>query len=88
MLVSGLPERNGNLHVKEIASVALNILKSVMTFKVPHKPDKELQIRIGKPSKQTSDSYPVFPHKKRLSKFVLVLVDYTKHMVSPNTAQS
>ena len=48
MIVSGLPERNGNLHVKEIAWVALNILKGVLTFKIPHKPGRELQIRIGK----------------------------------------
>lgn len=48
MIVSGLPERNGNLHVKEMAWVALNILKSVITFKIPHKPGRELQIRIGR----------------------------------------
>ena len=47
MIVSGLPERNGNLHVKEIAWVALNILRSVLNFNIPHKPNKQLQIRIG-----------------------------------------
>ncbi|XP_053384657.1 atrial natriuretic peptide receptor 1-like [Mercenaria mercenaria] len=47
MIVSGLPEKNGNLHVKEIAGVALNILESVITFEIPHKPDRQLQIRIG-----------------------------------------
>ena len=47
MIVSGLPERNDNLHVREIANVALNILQSVLTFKIPHKPDQQLQIRIG-----------------------------------------
>lgn len=48
MIVSGLPERNGNLHVKEMASVALNILQSVKTFKIPHIPNRQVEIRIGK----------------------------------------
>lgn len=48
MIVSGLPEKNGNLHVKEMAGVALSILDSVMTFTIPHKPERQLQIRIGK----------------------------------------
>ena len=47
MIVSGLPEKNGNQHVKEIAGVALDILESVLTFKIPHKPDRQLQLRIG-----------------------------------------
>ena len=47
MIVSGLPEKNGNLHVREIAGVALDILQSVLTFKIPHKPDRQLQLRIG-----------------------------------------
>ena len=47
MIVSGLPERNGKQHVREIAAAAFNILKSVITFRIPHTPDKQLQIRIG-----------------------------------------
>ena len=47
MIVSGLPEKNGNQHVKEIAGVALDILNSVLTFKIPHRPDRQLQLRIG-----------------------------------------
>ena len=47
MIVSGLPEKNGNQHVKEIAGVALDILNSVLTFKIPHRQDRQLQLRIG-----------------------------------------
>lgn len=48
MIVSGLPERNSNCHVREVAGVAIDIRKSVKTFKIPHKPQQQLQIRIGK----------------------------------------
>lgn len=48
MVASGLPERNGTLQVREIAEMSLNILQSVITFKIPHRPDKQLKIRIGK----------------------------------------
>ena len=34
MVVSGLPNRNGNKHSKEIANMALEFLESVKTFKV------------------------------------------------------
>ncbi|WAR01746.1 ANPRA-like protein [Mya arenaria] len=47
MVVSGLPERNGNVHVREIAGVALNILNNVLHFIIPHKPERQLKIRIG-----------------------------------------
>ncbi|XP_045176739.2 guanylate cyclase 2G-like [Mercenaria mercenaria] len=47
MVASGLPERNGSQQVREIAEMALNILQSVISFKIPHRPDKQLKIRIG-----------------------------------------
>ncbi|KAL4228863.1 hypothetical protein ACF0H5_011903 [Mactra antiquata] len=47
MVVSGLPERNGNRHAGEIATLALNILSEVTTFKIRHRPNKQLQTRIG-----------------------------------------
>lgn len=48
MIVSGLPERNGNKHVAEISAVAIKLRdKIVSDFKIPHLPEKRLQIRIG-----------------------------------------
>ena len=47
MVVSGLPDRNGDLHAKEIASMALEMLESVKTFKIRHMPEQILQLRIG-----------------------------------------
>ncbi|XP_069109607.1 atrial natriuretic peptide receptor 1-like [Argopecten irradians] len=47
MVVSGLPTRNGNRHAGEIASLALELLNAVTTFTIRHRPDKQLQLRIG-----------------------------------------
>lgn len=47
MVVSGLPNRNGQRHAIEIASMSLNIRNAVKDFRVRHKPDHRLQIRIG-----------------------------------------
>nr|XP_054766659.1 atrial natriuretic peptide receptor 1-like [Lytechinus pictus] len=47
MVVSGLPRRNGNRHAGEIACVALELLTGARTFRIRHKPDHQLQIRIG-----------------------------------------
>ena len=47
MVVSGLPKRNGDLHAREIASMALEMLESVKTFKIRHRPEQILQLRIG-----------------------------------------
>ncbi|XP_045210469.2 atrial natriuretic peptide receptor 1-like isoform X2 [Mercenaria mercenaria] len=47
MVVSGLPVRNGNKHAGEIATMALNLLSSVTTFKIRHRPNQQLQMRIG-----------------------------------------
>ncbi len=47
MVVSGLPESNGKRHAGEIASLALNLLANVRTFRVRHKPDETILLRIG-----------------------------------------
>ncbi|XP_012166238.1 atrial natriuretic peptide receptor 1 [Bombus terrestris] len=47
MVVSGLPERNGNKHVREIALMALAILDSVRSFTIMHKQNAQLSVRIG-----------------------------------------
>lgn len=46
-LVSGLPERNGDDHVREIGLMSLAILDAVKSFTIQHKPDYKLKIRIG-----------------------------------------
>jgi len=47
MLVSGLPVRNDDRHAVEIANCAMELLSGIANFKVPHKPDYTLQLRIG-----------------------------------------
>lgn len=47
MVVSGVPVRNGNKHAGEIATMALELLSSVTTFKIRHRPNTQLQMRIG-----------------------------------------
>uniref|UniRef100_V5G9K2 guanylate cyclase n=4 Tax=Anoplophora glabripennis TaxID=217634 RepID=V5G9K2_ANOGL len=47
MVVSGLPERNGNKHAGEIARMSLALLKAVGKFQIRHRPEDPLQLRIG-----------------------------------------
>ncbi|XP_052278723.1 atrial natriuretic peptide receptor 1-like [Dreissena polymorpha] len=47
MVVSGLPERNGNEHVRQIARMSLEIVHSVRQFVIRHKPEEPLRARIG-----------------------------------------
>ncbi|ERL91754.1 hypothetical protein D910_09080 [Dendroctonus ponderosae] len=47
MVVSGLPERNGDSHTREIGLMALAILDAVRSFTIAHQPDRVLQLRIG-----------------------------------------
>ena len=48
MVVSGLPHRNGDRHVGEIANLALDLLSTCYTkFRMRHRPDEALLLRIG-----------------------------------------
>lgn len=45
--MSGLPVRNGDLHAREIARMALALLAKVHNFVIRHRPDEKLKLRIG-----------------------------------------
>lgn len=47
MVVSGLPVRNGDLHAREIARMALALLAKVHSFEIRHRPQEKLRLRIG-----------------------------------------
>ncbi|KAJ2952824.1 hypothetical protein O0L34_g7189 [Tuta absoluta] len=47
MVVSGLPIRNNDRHVGEIASMALDLLNVAKTHRISHRPDETLRLRIG-----------------------------------------
>ncbi|KAE8277414.1 Atrial natriuretic peptide receptor 1 [Larimichthys crocea] len=47
MVVSGLPVRNGKLHGREIARMALALLCAVRTFRIRHRSEQQLKLRIG-----------------------------------------
>jgi len=47
MVASGLPARNGDTHVSEVAKMSLELLETVNKFKIKHRPDKKLKLRIG-----------------------------------------
>uniref|UniRef100_A0A1B0CUZ5 Guanylate cyclase n=1 Tax=Lutzomyia longipalpis TaxID=7200 RepID=A0A1B0CUZ5_LUTLO len=47
MVVSGLPIRNADRHVGEIASMSLDLLQAVRTHKISHRPNETLKLRIG-----------------------------------------
>ena len=48
MVVSGLPRRNHNNHIREIATMALDLLSAVYTqFRIRHLPKQRMKLRIG-----------------------------------------
>lgn len=47
IVASGLPQRNEGRHVLEIAQAALELRERLSAFKIPHKPGRSLQMRVG-----------------------------------------
>ncbi|GLH12248.1 Receptor-type guanylate cyclase Gyc76C [Gryllus bimaculatus] len=47
MVVSGLPQRNGNKHSGEIATMSLDLLHALRWYSIPHRPAERLQVRVG-----------------------------------------
>jgi guanylate cyclase len=47
LCVSGLPHRNGNEHARHIANMALQFIRSIKTFTIPHLPGHQISLRIG-----------------------------------------
>ncbi|KJH40737.1 adenylate/guanylate cyclase catalytic domain protein [Dictyocaulus viviparus] len=47
LCASGLPNRNGQEHIKEICSMSLNFITSLQKFRVPHLPNERINLRIG-----------------------------------------
>ncbi|XP_045163816.2 atrial natriuretic peptide receptor 1-like [Mercenaria mercenaria] len=47
MVASGLPMRNGERHVEEIAQLSLDLLKTIGEMKIPHLSNEKMRLRIG-----------------------------------------
>ncbi|GFN91944.1 guanylate cyclase [Plakobranchus ocellatus] len=47
MVVSGLPKENGNLHAVHIANMSLKLLDAITNFKIRHRPEMRIMLRIG-----------------------------------------
>lgn len=60
MVVSGLPIRNDDNHAGEIASMALELLESIRAFKISHKPNQTLKLRVGVHTGKEIDSSIIF----------------------------
>ena len=46
-MASGVPVRNGNQHAIEICRLSLLLLEQIKVFKIRHRPDEKLQLRLG-----------------------------------------
>ncbi|XP_038122931.1 uncharacterized protein LOC6036811 isoform X2 [Culex quinquefasciatus] len=47
MVVSGLPQRNGDNHASEIAMMSLELLCGISGFIIPHMRNRTIEIRVG-----------------------------------------
>ena len=57
MVVSGLPAPNGINHAREIARMSLRLLEKVKTFRIRHRPNDKMKLRIGLHTGKNSDFY-------------------------------
>ena len=39
--------RNGSCHSREIARMSLKLVEAVKTFHIKHRPDEQLELRVG-----------------------------------------
>ena len=62
MVVSGLPIRNGDLHAGEIATIALDVISSMVGFKIKHMEGKTLELRVGIHSGKLLTPPTLHPH--------------------------
>lgn len=70
MVVSGLPIRNGDNHAGEIASMSLHLLETIQNFKIKHRPDDHLNLRIGMHSGQFYDVLSRCKHNCQCAKVI------------------
>uniref|UniRef100_A0A0K0EE46 Guanylate cyclase n=1 Tax=Strongyloides stercoralis TaxID=6248 RepID=A0A0K0EE46_STRER len=47
LVVSGIPEENGTRHLANISDVALSMMEYLQTYRVPHKKNISIKIRLG-----------------------------------------
>ena len=47
LVVSGLPNRNGDRHVEEIAKLSFAFMNAVAMFRIDHLPKERVNLRIG-----------------------------------------
>ena len=47
LVVSGLPHRNGDRHVEEIAKMSFAFMRTVAAFRIDHLPRERVNLRIG-----------------------------------------
>jgi Adenylate and Guanylate cyclase catalytic domain len=68
MVVSGLPKPNEGRHILEISKVALNLLDEVSRFKIRHRPEEKLKLRIGIHTGPCAagNSFVMYKHRQQL----------------------
>ncbi|CAI4231808.1 unnamed protein product [Auanema sp. JU1783] len=47
MIVSGIPEENGNNHIMHICDTAIDLMKILKNYQVPHRRNDRIRIRLG-----------------------------------------